>query len=42
MMTNVVGLPLDELKVGMELQVTWDELTDGRHYPMFEPPGGSK
>jgi uncharacterized OB-fold protein len=41
MMTNVVGLPLDDLEVGMELQVTWDELTDGRHYPMFEPRGGS-
>jgi len=41
MMTNVVGLPLDDLEVGMELRVTWDELTDGRHYPMFEPRGGS-
>jgi uncharacterized OB-fold protein len=42
MMTNVVGLPVEELKVGLELQVTWDALADGRHYPMFEPAGGSR
>jgi uncharacterized OB-fold protein len=41
MMTNVVGVPVDDLTVGMALQVTWDELPDGRHYPMFEPAGGS-
>jgi uncharacterized OB-fold protein len=41
MMTNVVGVPLDELSVGMALQVTWEELSDGRHYPMFEPKAGS-
>ena len=42
MMTNVVGVPIDELEVGMALRVTWDALSAGRHYPMFEPPGGSK
>ena len=40
MMTNVVGCPLDELEVDMALRVVWDELSDGRHYPMFEPAGG--
>jgi hypothetical protein len=37
MMTNVVGVPVDQLAVGMDLQVTWDDLSDGRRYPMFEP-----
>jgi hypothetical protein len=40
-MTNVVGVPVEDLTVGMALQVTWDDLPDGRHYPMFEPTGGS-
>jgi uncharacterized protein len=42
MMTNVVGLPLDELQVGMKLRVTWDEISDGRNYPMFEPAAPSE
>jgi uncharacterized OB-fold protein len=40
MMSNVVGCDNDDLKVGMALKVTWDPMSDGRHYPMFEPAGG--
>jgi uncharacterized OB-fold protein len=42
MMTNLVGLATDELKVGMGVQVCWEELPDGRNYPTFQPAGGSK
>ncbi|MGH9046706.1 MAG: Zn-ribbon domain-containing OB-fold protein [Acidimicrobiales bacterium] len=41
MMSNVVGCSLDELKVDMALRISWDELSDGRNYPVFEPAGGS-
>jgi uncharacterized OB-fold protein len=37
LMTNVVGHPLDQLTVGMPLQVAWEPLSDGRHFPVFEP-----
>jgi uncharacterized protein len=38
-MTNVVGCPPDEVTVGMPVQVTWEELSDGRNLPQFEPRG---
>jgi uncharacterized OB-fold protein len=38
-MTNVVGCPPDEVAVGMPVQVTWEELSDGRNLPQFEPRG---
>jgi uncharacterized OB-fold protein len=34
---NVVGVPPDEVTVGMRVEVTWEELSDGRHLPLFEP-----
>jgi uncharacterized protein len=36
-MSNVVGCPPDEVTVGMPVQVTWHELSDGRHLPQFAP-----
>lgn len=37
MMSNLVGVDPAELSVGMAVRVTWEPLTDGRHYPLFEP-----
>ncbi len=37
MLTNVVGCDPDDVEVGMAVQVTWHELSDGRQLPMFEP-----
>ena len=37
---NVVGCPPEDIAVGMPVQVTWEELSDGRHLPLFEPVGG--
>jgi len=37
MMSNVVGCDHAEVKVGMQVQLTWEELSDGRNLPLFEP-----
>ncbi|MGH9195103.1 MAG: Zn-ribbon domain-containing OB-fold protein, partial [Acidimicrobiia bacterium] len=37
MMTNVVNCPPEKVKVGMPVSVTWEELSDGRNLPLFEP-----
>ena len=39
MMTNVVGCEPGDLTVGMALRVTFEELEDGYHIPVFEPVG---
>lgn len=39
-MTNVVGCPPEEVLVDMPVTVTWEELSDGRHLPLFAPAGG--
>ena len=36
-MSNVVGCEPDDVTVGMEVTVTWHELSDGRKLPLFEP-----
>jgi hypothetical protein len=37
LMTNVVHCPIDELRVGLPVEVVWEPLPDGRHLPLFEP-----
>jgi uncharacterized OB-fold protein len=37
LMTNVVGCDPEAVSVGMPVHVTWEELSDGRHLPLFEP-----
>lgn len=37
MMSNVVNCPVEDIKVGMDVKLTWEELSDGRHLPLFEP-----
>ncbi|HXQ18303.1 MAG TPA: OB-fold domain-containing protein [Acidimicrobiales bacterium] len=36
MMSNIVGCPPGEVAVGQAVQVTWAQLSDGRHLPQFE------
>jgi uncharacterized OB-fold protein len=37
MMTNVVGCELDDLAVGMALEVEFTDIGDEYHVPMFRP-----
>ncbi len=37
MMSNIVGVEPGSVDVGMEVRVTWERLSDGRHLPLFEP-----
>ncbi len=40
LMTNIVGCEPDSVEVGMAVQITWEELSDGRNLPQFEPRAG--
>jgi uncharacterized protein len=37
MMSNVIGVPPDDVVVGMPVALAWHPLSDGRHLPMFTP-----
>jgi uncharacterized OB-fold protein len=37
LLTNVVGCDPESVRVGQRVSVTWEELSDGRHLPLFEP-----
>jgi uncharacterized protein len=37
MMTNVIGCPADDVRIGMAVTVTWEPLSDGRQLPQFTP-----
>lgn len=37
MVTNVVDVDPGEVKVGMAVRVRWENLSDGRHLPLFAP-----
>ena len=39
MLSNIVGGPPDGISCGMRVQVTWEELADGRRLPLFTPGG---
>jgi uncharacterized protein len=44
MMSNIVGCDPAAVRVGLPVSVTWEELSDGRALPLFEPvtaEGGS-
>jgi uncharacterized OB-fold protein len=36
-MTNIVGVPPDEVAVGARVEVVWEALSDGRQLPLFTP-----
>jgi uncharacterized OB-fold protein len=38
-MSNIVGCAPSEVRVGMPVSVTWEELSDGRQLPLFAPVG---
>lgn len=37
MMSNVVGIDPSGVEVGMRVVLTWEELSDGRNLPLFQP-----
>ncbi|HMC41782.1 MAG TPA: OB-fold domain-containing protein [Acidimicrobiales bacterium] len=37
MMSNVVGVEAERVEVGMDVTLTWEPLSDGRHLPLFAP-----
>lgn len=37
LMTNIVNISPHEVRVGLGVTVTWEELSDGRRLPLFEP-----
>jgi len=39
MLSSVVGMPPAAVRIGQRVQVTWEELPDGRNLPLFEPTG---
>ena len=39
MMTNVINCDPESVTVGMEVEVAWEPLSDGRNLPMFAPVG---
>ena len=40
-MSNVVDCEPSDVAVGMPVTMTWEELSDGRHLPLFTPVGGA-
>jgi uncharacterized OB-fold protein len=39
MMTNIVDCPPDDVRSDMAVEVTWEQLSDGRQLPLFRPVG---
>jgi uncharacterized OB-fold protein len=37
LLSNVVGGPPDRVAVGDRVRITWEDLSDGRRLPLFEP-----
>jgi hypothetical protein len=37
MLTNVVDVDAEEVRVGMEVTVAWEPMSDGRNLPVFAP-----
>jgi uncharacterized protein len=37
MMTNIVGCPPEDVRIGMAVTVIWEPLSDGRQLPLFTP-----
>ena len=41
LMTNIVGCPIDEVHIGMPVEVCFEELEDGAYLPLFQPASAS-
>jgi uncharacterized protein len=37
MLTNIVDVDADDVRIGMEVAVTWEPMSDGRNLPVFAP-----
>jgi uncharacterized OB-fold protein len=37
LLTNVVEVDAEEVRIGMEVEVTWEPMSDGRNLPVFAP-----
>jgi uncharacterized OB-fold protein len=37
LLTNVVEVDADDVRIGMRVQVTWEPMSDGRNLPVFAP-----
>lgn len=37
LMSNVVGCDIDDVVIGLPVEVTWEPLSDGRNLPQFQP-----
>jgi uncharacterized OB-fold protein len=37
LLTNLVDVDPDDVRVGQRVEVTWEALSDGRHLPQFRP-----
>lgn len=35
-LSNVINCPPDEARIGRSVRLSWEELSDGRHLPVFE------
>jgi hypothetical protein len=40
LLTNVVDVDAEEVRVGMPVEVTWEPMSDGRNLPVFAPANG--
>ena len=39
LMTNLVDVDPDDVRIGQRVEVAWEPLSDGRHLPQFRPSG---
>ena len=37
LLTNVVEIDAEEVRIGMQVEVTWEPMSDGRNLPVFAP-----
>jgi len=40
LMTNIVGCAVEEVEIGMQVEVCFEALEDGGWLPLFKPVGG--
>jgi uncharacterized OB-fold protein len=38
-MSNMVGIDANDVRIGMRVELVWEALTDGRHLWLFQPGG---
>ena len=38
-LSNIVNCPIENIRIGMRVRVTWDRISPEFNYPVFEPDG---